>query len=155
MNSINNAIWGPALWTILHSSAERFGTKALHRLPQEEFRIWSHLLQSLRYSLPCPHCKKHYQSYITHHPFSARNKDEARLWLYRLHESVNQRLQKNNTLSLTEVEEKYSSPFCFSEHMSRIIQQVRAAVQHGWCLHTDMMNLYRALEEMKRFYDFF
>lgn len=155
MQHIDNSIWGPSLWKILHCSAERFGTKALQRLPQEEPRIWSHLLQSLRFSLPCPHCKKHYQTYLLQYPCSARNREEIRIWLYRLHEAVNNRLQKQDTLSLTEVEDKYSQPFCFSEHMATFIHQVRAAVRQGWCSHTDMMSVFRALEEMKRFYDFF
>lgn len=155
MQHIDNTLWGPALWMLLHSSAERFGTKALHRLPQEESRIWSHLLLSLRFSLPCPHCKKHYQTYLSQYPFSARSRDEVRIWLYRLHDTVNQRLQKAHTLSLTEVEEKYSEPFCFSKHRGDFIEQVRVAVQQGWCSHIDMGNTYRALEEMKRFYDFF
>ena len=155
MDRIDNTLWGPSLWMILHSSAERMGTKVLQRLPQEESRIWSHLLLSLRFSLPCPHCKRHYQTYLAQHPFSARDRETARIWFYRLHESINNRLQKPNTLTLTEVEEKYSQPFCFSKHRGEFIEQVRAAVQQGGCSHTDMVNTYRALEEMKRFYDFF
>ena len=156
MDSLQNQIWGPALWRLLHSSAERIGTKTLHRLPHEESRIWSQVLQSLRYSLPCPQCKRHYQGYFISYPLSHLvTKEEVRIWLYRLHEAVNQRLGKPGTLSLTEVEERYSAPFCFSEAVGTITGQMRVGIQRGWCSREDVVRTLRYLEEMKRFYDFF
>jgi hypothetical protein len=155
MDSLQNQRWGPALWKLLHSSAERIGSKALKRLPQEESRIWSQLLRSLRFSLPCPQCKQHYQTYSGAYPLSSFSKEEVRIWLYRLHEAVNQRLGKPDTLSLTEVEELYSAPFCFSEAMGVVAGQMRVGIQRGWCAREDVIRTLRYLEEMKRFYDFF
>ena len=82
-------------------------------------------------------------------------KEEVRIWLYRLHEAVNQRLEKPGTLSLTEVEEQYSVPFCFSEALGIISGQMRVGIQRGWCAREDIIRTLRYLEEMKRFYDFF
>jgi len=165
MDSVQNQVWGPALWLLLHSSAERIGTTSLKRLPHEESRLWSHLLQSLRFSLPCPQCKRHYQAFLTMYPppsslsspSSPLQRDEMRVWLYRLHTEVNHRLEKSDThgISLSEVEERYRAPFCFSEHLRTVAYQMRIGVQRGWVRREDMVQTLRYAEEMKRFYDFF
>ena len=132
MEAPQNHIWGPALWMILHSAAERIGIQLLQRLPQEEIRIWTNLLSSLRYSLPCPLCKKHYTDYFNSHPI--QSKDEIRNWLYQLHSHVNQQTGKPSTLSL---------------------EQMMQGVRFGRCNHVDLQRTVRCLEEMKRFYEFF
>jgi hypothetical protein len=148
-------MWGPALWRVLHFSAERIGTKSLHRLPQEERRLWSNLLTNLRYSLPCPQCKKHYQQYYSLHPITSFTKEEIRMWLYHLHQSVNERTAKPDSISPDELETMYCVPFCFSALMKEIVPQFRIGLQRGWTSREDLMKTFRDLEEMKRFYDFF
>ena len=155
MNALQNHLWGPALWKLLHSSVERIHSKALYKLPQEETRIWSQLLYSLRFSLPCPQCKRHYQAFLGENPPSSYSKEDVRLWFYRLHEAVNQLLEKSHSLTLTEVEEQYSAPFCFSEAMAVVAGQMRVGIQRGWCAREDVLRTLRLFEEMKRFYDFF
>jgi len=150
-----NSQWGPALWTILHSSAERWGSKSLHRLPHEETRIWSTLLQSLRYSLPCPQCKKHYQAYYTGHPLSVFTKEDIRGWIYQLHCEVNRRNGKPDGMTVEQCAEAYSAPFSFSHHSAIVTQHMRAALRKGWVTREDMFRTLRYMEEMKRFYDFF
>ena len=155
MDLLQNHIWGPALWKILHFSAERFGTKSLHRLPHEEQRIWSNLVSNLRFSLPCPQCKRHYQHYYSSNPISSFTKDELRVWLYHLHQSVNKKNGKPDSITFEEIEAIYGIPFCFSEYMKSIVPQFRIGLQRGWTLREDLIKTCRDLEEMKRFYDFF
>lgn len=137
------------------------GQASLKRLPHEETRLWSNLLQSLRLSLPCPQCKHHYQTFLAHSPpplpRGKAQREEMRVWLYRLHCAVNERLGKTDArgLSLSEVEERYSQPFCFSEHLSIVAHQMRAGVQRGGCRREDVIQTLRCAEEFKRFYDFF
>lgn len=155
MDSLQNQIWGPALWRILHSSAERFGILSLRRLPHEERRIWSQLLQSLRFSIPCPLCKRHYQAYFKDNSLlPVFTKADLRVWLYRLHSAVNQRLGKPD-LSLSEVQEHGEAPFCFSEIVGTVAGQMRLSIQKGICTREDVVRTLRHLEEMKRLYDFF
>ena len=155
MDLLQNHIWGPALWRILHFSVERLGTKSLHRLPHEERRLWSNLLNNLRFSLPCPQCKQHYQQFLSSHPISSFTKKDIRLWLYELHQSVNKRNQKPDTISADELEGIYSIPFCFSEQMKSIVPQFRIGLQRGWTSRDDLIKTLRDLEEIRRFYDFF
>jgi len=152
MESPQNSIWGPELWMILHSSAERIGTKAT-RLPKEESRIWIGLLRSLQYSLPCPLCKKHYASYWSHSPLPLITREAVRSWLGTLHHQVNQRTGKPEyTESLTET---YGQPFHFTKHYSIVVKHMTHAVRLGWCSREDVQRTVRFFEEMKRFYDFF
>ena len=142
-----NHIWGPHLWMILHSTSERIGSKK--HLPSEETRLWSGLLSSLRYSIPCPQCKKHYSEYYASNPIT-----DIRIWLYNLHSDINNRLNKEN-LSIDQLSELYSKPFHFSRHSSFIIAQMKCAIRIGWSTHNDINRTVRFLHEIKCFYDFF
>jgi hypothetical protein len=149
---INNSIWGPALWLILHGACEQIGAHDMKKLPQEESRIWLGLLQSLRYSLPCPQCKKHYTTFFTNAPIAVITRDSVRRWLFHLHNQVNQRLEKQwfPETSLTQ----YQTVFNFSHQYEIIHGQMLAAVRQGWSLHEDVQRTLRFLTEMKCFYDF-
>ena len=155
MDSPQNHIWGPHLWQILHSSAERIGSQTLKRLPQEETRIWNGLLSSLRFSLPCPQCKKHYTTYFTTRPINTFSQSFFREWLFSLHQQVNERTEKPNSLTINQVHEIYSKPFCFSAHFSVVQEQMTRAIRLGWCSRDDVLKTIRFLQELKRFYDFF
>lgn len=155
MEAPQNHIWGPALWTILHFAAERIGTRVLQRLPQEEIRIWTNLLGSLRYSLPCPLCKKHYTDYFSSHPIHSVAKEEIRNWLYHLHSHVNQQTGKPSNLSLEQVIERYSRPFQYTVYYPVVEKQMIQGVRFGRCARVDLQRTVRCLEEMKRFYEFF
>jgi len=155
MQTPQNSIWGPELWLVLHSSAERIGSKSLSRLPGEELRIWSTLLSSLRYSLPCPQCKKHYTEYFSTHPMPQWNKDTMRRWLFELHQLVNAKNGKENTFTIEQVEERYSQPFQFTRHVATVRAQMMAGIHLKWVERADMQRTIRILEELKRFYDFF
>ena len=155
MDSPQNHIWGPALWTILHSSAERIGLPQHKKLPQEESRIWLTLLASLRFSLPCPQCKKHYADYYAAHPLMVFNRESIRAWLYNLHAQVNQRTEKPNTITIEEIPVIYSKPFHFSKHLGIVSQEMNKAFRVRWCSRDDIQRSMRLFEELKRFYDFF
>ena len=155
MDSPQNHIWGPQLWAILHSATERIGTKSLNRLPQEESRIWTNLLGSLRYSLPCPLCKKHYTAYYTAIPITNTSKEFIRNWLYVLHGQVNDRTQKPNTIPIDKIPEIYGNPFNFTHHYNIVLGEMNKALRLGICSREDIQRSKRHFDELKRFYDFF
>jgi hypothetical protein len=155
MDSPQNHIWGPNLWMILHSATERIGLPNLKRLPQEESRIWTQLLSSLRYSLPCPVCKNHYTTYYISNPIKKFNKEFIRNWIYTLHNQVNARTEKENIITIEQLPEIYSKPFNFSYHMNIVNQEINKALRLGWSARNDIQRSVRLFEELKRFYDFF
>jgi hypothetical protein len=155
MDSPQNHIWGPHLWTILHSTAEKIGSSPIRRLPQEEQRIWLGLLSSLRYSLPCPQCKKHYSDYYARNPIKEINRELIRKWLYNLHNQVNNRNEKAVSITIEQIPEIYSAPINFSVHLKIVSEQMGRALRHDWMSRDDMQRSLRFLNEIKRFYDYF
>ena len=155
MDSPQNHIWGPHLWIILHSAAEQIGQAKLNKLTLEETRIWSGLLASLRYSLPCPACKKHYTEFVNLNPITAIIRDSVRLWLYTLHYQVNDRTNKNNSVVFEELGEVYGKPFNFTHHLNIVKDQMGKAVSLGWSSRFDVQRSLRFFEELKRLYDLF
>ena len=153
MDSQQSHIWGPELWFLLHSSAERFGHPLSKRLPGEEKRVWTGLLRSLQYTLPCPLCKKHYIAYLAKHPI-VMTKEGVRSWLYHLHSEVNQRNDKPN-LSMEELSEKYGQPFQFTKHYPTVMKHMMMALRLGWSTREDIQKTARFFEELMRYYDFF
>jgi hypothetical protein len=154
MDSPQTYTWGPHLWMILHSSAERSGLVQYNKLPDEEKRIWLNLLGSLRYSLPCPLCKKHFSTYFSNNRVEI-NRDSLRTWLYNLHNEINQRNGKINEITIDKIPEIYSKPFNFTGHYNVIIDQMNKALRVNWISREDMQRSVRCFQELKRFYDFF
>lgn len=152
MDAPNSTIWGPALWNILHHSVERIGLP-LNKLPNEESRIWLNLLNSLRFSLPCPQCKKHYTAYLLSHPIVSFKKDTIRQWLYNIHSNVNTILNKSNDITLEQLE-IYRQPFEFTKYYNIIITHMKQSLQIGWSILIDVQRTIRCFEELKRYYDF-
>jgi len=88
-------VWGPALWAILHILAQRAGHKKTPLAEDEEKRLWRTLLLSLRTSLPCPKCQKHYSDYLKTHSWAAAFSKKGlewaqglQTWLFDLHNHV-------------------------------------------------------------------
>jgi len=154
MDAPQNDIWGPELWMILHSAAERIGTSHV-KLPQEELRLWTNLLMSLRFSLPCPICKKHFTVYLLSTPIKTFNREFIRNWLYNIHCQVNDRTEKRVEITIDQIPEIYSKPFNFSAHFSTVSDQMNRALRLGWSSRADIQKSIRFFEELKRFYDFF
>ena len=154
MDAPQNHIWGPNLWMILHSAAERIGTSHV-KLPGEELRIWTGLLSSLRHSLPCPICKKHFTAYLASSPIVNFNRDFVRTWLYNIHCQVNDRTEKRAEITIEQIPEIYSKPFNFSAHFRVVSEQMNRALRLGWSSRNDIQKTFRLSEELKRFYDFF
>lgn len=154
MEAPQNHIWGHNLWTILHSSAERIGTSSV-KLPREELRIWTGVLSSLRHSLPCPVCKKHFTAYFSTTPFKTFNREFIRIWLYNLHCQINDRTGKKTDISIEQISEIYSKPFNFSAHFRIVVEQMNRALRLGWSSRDDIQKSVRIFEELKRYYDFF
>ena len=152
MESPQNSVWGHALWNLLHFSAERIGLPS-HRLPHEEERLWRSLLRSLIFSLPCPLCKKHYALYDRSHALTF-SKEGVRLWLYALHEEVNQRLE-SASFAYEDLGTVYGAPFQFSKYSEIFVEHMRRGVRHGTIKQEDMVRTIRCMEELKRYYDFF
>jgi hypothetical protein len=94
-----NEEWGPLLWLLLHTLADKAGKQTNTIMMGDEQRAWPLFVKTLAPVIPCPYCREHFQSYLTAHPFDLPMdyymwKDYIPLYFYTLHESVNARLGK-------------------------------------------------------------
>jgi len=93
--------WGPSLWKILHSLAEKGGKVITPGFRDDEKRQWILLIEIMPKMIPCPDCREHAQQWILKNPITAIKalaNDEMYLWLttwvYTFHEDVNKRTGK-------------------------------------------------------------
>jgi len=94
-----NEEWGPLLWLLLHTFAEKAGKQDNMITKGDEQRAWPLFMKELAPIIPCPYCRDHFQQYLKETPFSLPA--DYFLWrtyipryFYTLHESVNARLGK-------------------------------------------------------------
>lgn len=104
-------IWGPPLWRLLHSLAERLGKQTISILATDEKRAWIQCLRAVGTSMPCIACRTHFQEWCAKRPLekfthSYQFQQDAREWLWSLHEEVN-RERGNSGPSLSEIPELY------------------------------------------------
>ena len=84
--TVDTAIWGPPLWTVLHTLAEFTHVHGL-------YVAWVETLRSLVGNLPCPECAFHYEQWCHKNglPRPRRPADlhnAIRTWIGRLHNNV-------------------------------------------------------------------
>ena len=112
-------VWGPPLWRILHSLAERLGKQKNPTSISDERRAWVNFLKSVGAVIPCSRCKKHYddwtkknkiEAFLSHSYGSLR--EEARKWLWALHTEINEESKVTN-IPLPDVENLYCKRTAF------------------------------------------
>lgn len=163
MDAPQNNEWGPEMWKILHGLAEKIGQypQVTHRYvtnteQTEEKRLWTVLLASLRSSLPCPLCRKHYTEYINRESpdrflhMNTIQKDNIKEWLFNLHNSVNQRTQKHS-IPIENLSELYRN-INFTYSLNIIVIHMRRGLNIHWLSREDVTKTIRVLKEMFAFY---
>lgn len=93
------AEWGPLIWRILHTLAERAGKQSNEIIRADEKRAWLLFVKNLVAILPCEECRAHATAYMKETPFEPPESYPAwnlyiRTYFYTFHESVNTRLGK-------------------------------------------------------------
>lgn len=91
--------WGPLIWKILHTIAERAGRQTIMMMQVDEMRAWPLLLKTFATIIPCEECRAHATNYTKEHPFEPPASYPAwnlyiRTYFYTFHEVVNTRLGK-------------------------------------------------------------
>ncbi len=91
---MSKEIWGPPLWRLLHTLAERLGAQTIPLLATDEKRAWVNFLRAVRHCMPCMTCRTHFRDWCLRNPLerfmtSYVLKDDSREWLWALHEEIN------------------------------------------------------------------
>ena len=144
--------WGPALWRMLHYLAARTGRPKPVQWPRlnradEEKRIWTNLLVSLRTCIPCPRCKVHYNEYLK------ANKLEIPLietWLWTFHNHVRASNQQPLDMPLEEARALYVSMGRGDYDKARdvFVEHLRRGMFKRMYTRDDMLKCVRAFQEL-------
>jgi hypothetical protein len=130
-----NEEWGPLLWLILHTLAEKAGKQGNLITKGDEVRAWPLFVKTLGPIIPCPYCRDHFQEYLQAHPFELPMdytmwKFYVPMYFYMLHEAVNKRLGKPS-FPATDLSITYKDPARLRDTMSRLEKIQERAIKMG------------------------
>lgn len=148
--------WGPALWLLLHSLAERAGKSTTRSGQNDEKYAWRNLIINLQYVIPCNECKEHFIQYKSANPFPdpfAGNYSElsqkTRTWFYNLHAHVNV-TYKNGTPVEVPVEPLFDESLFIEETTEPVIE---APVESTEVTIDCLQELYGTTDLRKAYYN--
>ena len=96
--------WGPAIWTLFHTLAEKVNDENFHEVKTDLFGF----IKRICFNLPCPDCAAHATQIISKvNPSSFNNKQQLQMFLFNFHNSVNARVGKR-AFTIEELNAKYS-----------------------------------------------
>jgi len=99
-------VWGPSLWHFLHTMSFNY---PIQPTPDQKKQYRAFVL-SLEHILPCKYCRINLKSNFKAVPLLHRDmkdRESFSRYMYRLHEHINQMLNKKSGLSYEEVKERY------------------------------------------------
>ena len=105
-NGMQTAVWGPALWHVLHTVSFNYPVKPT----TEDKKRYTEWLMLFQYTLPCVYCRNNFKSNIQKAKFSQKSmnsRDSFSRFIYNLHNCVNAMLKKDIKISYEEVRDRY------------------------------------------------
>jgi hypothetical protein len=149
-----NEEWGPLLWLLLHTLAEKAGKQTNSITRGDEMRAWPLFMKELGAIIPCPYCRDHFQEYLKTTPFQlSTDYFEWRAYIphyfYTFHESVNARLGKPS-FPETDVSKTYSDASKLKPTLARLETIQQRAIKMGgvsllaWRAWLKQFNMLRA-----------
>jgi len=100
------SVWGPSTWHMLHSMSFNYPVQPTC----EEKRNYMDFVLSLQCVLPCGKCRANLKKNFKKLPITLKDmksRHHFSLYIYRLHEVVNDMLGKKSGLSFEEVRDRY------------------------------------------------
>lgn len=159
------AVWGPALWDLLHMLGEKSGRGEGMPLrwsgPRplchtEERLAWGRLFAALRTTLPCPLCKQHYVEYLRTDPPERVLRipgppwaEELRQWIWRFHNAVRSRKEQATDFPFSSVATAYAPDRGrFVGWESVVREHMRRGMFLRWLIREDMLRTMQTLEQL-------
>ena len=105
-NGFLTSIWGPLLWTYLHTVSFNYPLK-----PTEDQKDYHYtFIMSLRFTLPCKYCRDNMEKNLKKIPLTEKvfkNRHNFSYWMYLFHEEINKMLDKKSGLTYENVRDRY------------------------------------------------
>jgi hypothetical protein len=105
-NGFLTAIWGPPLWHFLHIISFNYPINPT----EENKKQYLKFMLDLKYILPCKKCRENLKKNYKELPITMndmKNRYTFSLYVYNLHELINNMLHKKSNLSYEVVRERY------------------------------------------------
>lgn len=150
----DNAQWGPSLWRIFHSAAERSGRHTKLLLDNEESRLCLKFMSNIRKAIPCSICKQHFNEYLVSYHFELKSglekQSTLRSYFFTFHNSVNTRNSKTFSNPESDLPGLYGSYTAhqFAIDKAILVDNMQRAIQLGIITRDDMVKAIRSLEEL-------
>jgi len=130
-----NDEWGPLLWWILHTLADKAGRQTNTVMRGDEERAWPLFFKGLPAALPCPYCRDHLEDYVRSHPFALPAdqttwREYVPNYVYELHEAVNARLGKPS-FPKESLHDTYNNTKPFKETLEALQKIENRAIKMG------------------------
>ena len=109
-SGIQTRVWGPAGWIFLHSIAQNYPWD-----PTDEQKLnYYTFFKTTGNVLPCRYCRESYQKFIEEPGTklsmdTMKNRKTLFIWLYRVHNKINKKLEIKGVPTAKEVWNKYES----------------------------------------------
>ena len=115
-------------------------------------------LTSLKKSLPCPQCRKHYIEYYNTNRLdliiNKKNelKSTIRQWIFNLHCNVNIRLEKDNTMLIDNLPSIYENYNMYQDDIKILYSEMTKGIKHQWIIRDDAQKTIRMIRDLLAFY---
>ena len=109
---MQTSAWGSNYWLSLHTTSFNYPVNPDEYDSKNEEPIGStrqkykQFFISVGETLPCKYCRISYREFIKENPIRLDSRDDLTLWLYEIHNMVNNKLGKNS-IPFEQVKEKY------------------------------------------------
>ena len=87
-NPMQIGVWGPSLWTFLHTYSFQYGDDMGQPTKQERDQALAFFI-NLQHIIPCKICRAHYTKHISLHPPAVATRDTLSRWVVKIHNIVN------------------------------------------------------------------
>lgn len=105
-DGIMTSVWGPSMWHVLHSISFNY---PVHPTCQDK-QNYRNFVLNLENVLPCGKCRMNLHNNFKKLPLTMKHMNSRHsfsLYIYKLHETVNNMLNKKSGLSYNDVRERY------------------------------------------------
>ncbi len=155
MTILSRETWGPHLWMVLHTLAERSGSRPTVLEDTDEGYAWKGLLSHLQDIMPCALCVTHFKEAVARFGpalvVTNRGQTRRRLlrtFFWKLHNSVNERNQKE--IVPEEFLERYTDQEAFRTSFRFLGTLVKTGVESGKLQLLAANKVLRILDQLRR-----
>ena len=150
--------WGPNAWNLLHGIAERIGSSRIMTIMKDEKNEIRLTLRNFGSLLPCKTCQNHYREWLHKHPpeiflkeFGDDLRDGMRMWIWQLHENVNNTRDVVSGITYESLREIYGSNINIRECALELKTMYSKGVQYRVINSEDWKKAWRHLDLLLRF----